>query len=87
MIEHGSIEVVRGVGNNSTSEGILITPDDPLDDDNLNSEVARLTGVTINGGPQQHPYPENRCRGVFAGVDADGKHCKVKVWVAPFAEG
>lgn len=87
MIEHGSIEIVRGVGNNSTSEGILITPDDPLDDDNLNSEVSRLTGVTINGGAQSHPYPENRCRGVFAGKDASGKNCKVKVWVASTPEG
>lgn len=82
IIEHGSIEILRGVGQNAISEGKVFVPEDAFDDIDPDEAVERLTGVTL--GDEQHPAdPPVTLIGQWAGVDADGKHCTVKAWVHP----
>lgn len=79
-IQSGSIEVLRGVGQNSSSMGKVFGAGDRVSIATARDAVKRLTGVTL-GEPRSNPYPPDRCLGVWSGVDADGKHCTVKVWV------
>jgi hypothetical protein len=79
IIREGSIEIIRGVGQNSTSEGYVFTAADAVDDENPGPKVKKLTGATI-AEAKANPHAQERGRGVFAATDKDGKQATVKIW-------
>ena len=78
MIDHGSIEIIRGVGQNSSSEGKVFGPDDVFDENDAKDSVYRLTGYSI-GSERDHEYGDT-CVGVWSGEGPDGKQATIRVW-------
>ena len=82
IIENGSIEIIRGVGQNSVSEGKVFEPADQFDADDPAGSIERITGADI-GAPRQVDYPASVCLGSWSGVDQNGKQATIIVWIAP----
>lgn len=82
MTEYGSIEIVRGVGQNSVSEGTAFGPVDFIDGYDISSLVKDHTGATL-GNERAWSDSENippELVGQWSGTDKDGKQATIRVW-------